>query len=749
MAGQEPTHKKKRVKVVKVVNGIDHEEEIEVDDNGGDWGPREAHTLLNTKLRRVDGPAKATGKAKYAYDERPPGLLYGAVLRAPYACAKVTKIDGTKASTLPGVKAVITFGEKDLRYQGDPVAVVAATSPELAQDAIRAIAVTYKAQPFVVTRQQALKPDAAEVFAGGGRGNLRGGGRNGDPAEREAAFKSADVTVEYEFEIGMQHHACLETHGTTVDYSGGDSATVWTSTQNAHGIAGDAAGPLGLPQDAVTGICEYMGGGFGSKFSIDMPGDWACQLSKKVKAPVKFMLTRTDEFLMMGHRPGSYQKVKAGATKDGKLVALSATQYAMAGIGRGGVAGLPYIYHVPKVFREGADLHTNQDGGRAMRGPGHPAASFAMEAVMDDLAYAIGMDAIEFRKKNTGDMTYHRQMDAGAKAIGWENRPKTPGGGPLYGPFKSLKKGYGLGLATWGGGGGGQCKVDVFIKPDGSIAVQVGTQDLGTGSRTYTGAIVAEEFGLPLDAVETRIGSTKYGDANGSGGSTTTASLAPSVKDAAFKARTAFVEKVAPALSVKPDDLILKDGKISVSGRPDQSLTWKQACATLGAAGITARGEWNPSLAGGGVHGAQFAEVEVDLETGKVRVLKMAGVHDCGLPMNRAGVESQINGGMIQGLGYALLEKHVVDPQTGLMLNASLEDYKLPGCLEMPELIPLIDDGDTRNVVIGMAEPGAIPGASAIANAVYNACGVRVTSLPITPDKILDGLAKLQRGRIS
>ena len=195
--------------------------------------------------------------------------------------------------------------------------------------------------------------------------------------------------------------------------------------------------------------------------------------------------------------------------------------------------------------------------------------------------------------------------------------------------------------------------------------------------------------------------------------------------------------------------MIAANGKISVSGHPEQSLTWKQACATLGAAGLSARGEWNPSLAGGGVHGAQFAEVEVDIETGKVRVLKMAGVHDCGLPLNRAGVESQINGGMIQGLGYALLEKHVVDPQTGLMLNPSLEDYKLPGCLEMPELIPLIDDGDTRNVVIGMAEPGAIPGASAIANAVYNACGVRVTSLPITPDKILDGLAKLQKAGIS
>ncbi len=637
--------------------------------------------------------------------------------------------------------------KKTLKYEGDPVAAVAATTPEIAEDAIRAIKVAYKKLPHAVTGAQALQPDAPLVYGKGeGQTNLRPGEKRGDKAEVDAALAKCDAVVEREFSIYRQHHACLETHGVVVDYRGGDKATVYASTQGTFTIPGEAAQALGLKGGAsVTSVVEYMGGGFGSKFGLDLPGQVACELSRKAKAPVKLMLTRIDEFLMSGNRSGAIQKVKAGATKDGKLVALSAQQYKLGGLGEGSQSGLPYIYKADNVYREVASLHTHQDGSRAMRGPGHPQASFAMEAIMDDLAYAIGMDAVEFRKKNTPDPFYHRQLDAGAQAIGWQNRPKTPGGGVAHGPYKSLKKGMGCGCATWGGGGGPQCKVDVFVQPDGGLAVQSGTQDLGTGSRTLTAGIVAEEFGVPVRMVETRIGRSTYGQANASGGSTTTPSLAPAVKDAAYNARVQLFAKVAPALGVKPEDLTAKDGKIFVTSAPAKSLTWKQACATLGTQGISARGEWKPGLSGGGVHGVNFAEVEVDVDTGQVRVTKMVGVQDCGLALNRRGVVSQMNGGMIQALGYALLENEVVDAQTGNMLNVTMDEYKLPGCFEMPEMIALIDDGDPRNVVIGMAEPGSIPGASAIANAVYNACGVKISSLPITPDKILDGLARLKQ----
>jgi xanthine dehydrogenase YagR molybdenum-binding subunit len=752
MALQNQPPKKKKIKVPKVVNGVDTLVEIEVDDTGGpSWGPRDAHTLLNHPLRRLDGPEKVSGRAKYSYDVRVPGMLYGRILRSPYPHAEMVSVDTSAAEKMPGVKAVLSFADrKTLKYEGDPVAAVAAVTPEIADDAIRAIKVVYKKLPHVVTAEEAIKPDAPQVFEGKNavelKGNVRPGGQQGNKAEAEAALKACDAIVEKEFHISMQHHACLETHGVVVDYRGGDTATVYASTQGTFTIPGEAAQELGLKnQQAVTAIVEYMGGGFGSKFGLDLPGSVACQLSKKAQAPVKLMLTRTDEFLMAGNRSGAWQKVRAGANKDGKLVAFLAEQYRLGGLDEGSQAGLPYIYKAEKVYREMAALHTNQDGSRAFRAPGHPQASFPMESVMDDLAYAIGMDPVEFRKKNTPDPAYHRQLDAGAKAIGWENRPKTPGGGPSYGPYNSLRRGMGCACATWGGGGHPECQVDVFVTQDGAVAVQVGTQDLGTGTRTYTAAIVAEEFGLPLEAVETRIGHSTYGQANASGGSTTVASLAPAVKNAAYNAKMQLFAKVAPALGAQPEDLIAHSGKIYSTHAPDKALTWKQACATLGMAGLSARGEWSANLCGNGVHGAQFAEVEVDTDTGQVRVLKMVGVQDCGLCLNRAATESQINGGMIQALGYALFEQTVVDAETGNMLNANLEEYKLPGCFEMPELIPIIDDGDTREVVIGMAEPAIIPGASAIANAVYNACGVRITSLPITPDKVLDGLAKRKK----
>lgn len=740
--------KKKKIKVPKVVNGIDTIVEVEVDDVAGPtWGARGNHKLLNTDLERLDGPAKVSGMARYSYDVRLPGMLYGRILHSPHACAEVVSIDTSAAEKMDGVKAVINNGKRKLKYEGDPVAAVAAITPEIAEDAIRAIKVEYKKLPHAVTPRQATAPDAPEVYVKGDKGNVQKGDKRGNKDEVEAAFKTCDAVVEREFMLTMQHHVCLETHGVVVDYRGGDTATVYASTQGTFTIPDDAANQLGLKTPNVTSVVEYMGGGFGSKFGLMLPGSVACQLSKQAKAPVKLMFNRVEEFLMAGNRNGALQKVRAGASKDGKLLAMSAEQYELGGLGQGGLSGLPYIYHVDKTYRETGHINTNQDSSVAMRGPGHPQPSLAMESIVDELAARIGMDPIEFRKKNTDDPTYHRQLDTGAKAIGWANRPKTPGGGEAYGPYKALRRGMGCGLATWGGGGGPSCQVDVFIKSDGSITAQVGTQDLGTGTRTYTAAIVAEELGLSLKAVNTRIGRSTYGMANASGGSTTTASLAPAVKDAAYNARLLMFAKVAPLLNAKPEDLIASDGKIYASQNPGKSLTWKQACAGLDANGISAHGEWKAGLSGGGVHGAQFAEVEVDVETGRVRVLKMVGVQDCGLPLNRRAVESQLNGGMIQGLGYALLEKHVVDEATGNMLSISLDEYKIPGCLEMPEMIPIIDDGDTRDVVIGMAEPAAIPGASAIANAVYNACGVRITSLPITPDKILDGLEQMRKSK--
>ena len=723
---------KKKIRVPRVVNGVEQMVEIEVDeDSGPGWGPNDKHRLLNQRITRVDGPLKAAGAARYTHDQRLPGMLYGRILRCPHAHARVTKLDTDAAAKIPGVKAIIPAPLTELRFAGAPVAAVAATTPEIAGDALRALKVTYEVLPHVVHATEAIKEGAPKVVAE--ENNLQEKAKNGDPQKVEAAFANADDIVEAEYITQRVHHACLETHGMVVDYRGGNSATIYASTQGTFTIPGDAAKELGLQQSDVVSSVEHMGGGFGSKFGIGTEGMLACRLSKQTKAPVKMMLTRYDEFVMAGNRSGSWQKMKAGVKKDGTIVAVHARQYRLGGLGGGSQAGQPFIYTMGDAYREIYALHTNEDSSIAMRAPGYPQASFAAESLVDELAYKIKMDPVEFRKKNLRDQVYHRQLDRGAREIGWSRRNPVAGGN--HGP---LKRGMGCGIGIWGGAGNNQCKVDVTISRDGSTVVAVGTQDLGTGTRTYTRAIVAEELGLGMKDVTERIGNSKLGGANPSGGSTTAPSLAPSVKDAAVKTRLLIAQRVAPLLgNPKPEEIVFADRKVSANGK---SLSWAEACASLPAAGITGHGEWRSDLQSRGVHGACFAEVEVDVETGFIKPIKMVHVQDGGLPLNRLTFESQINGGMIQSLGMVLYEGRVMDAQLGMQVNPGFGDYKLPGTLEMPEMIPIIDDDDKREAVIGVAEGCNIPAVGALANAVFNACGVRVRELPITPDKILMGL---------
>ncbi|HXQ73594.1 MAG TPA: xanthine dehydrogenase family protein molybdopterin-binding subunit, partial [Pyrinomonadaceae bacterium] len=611
---------KKKIRVPRVVNGVEQMVEIEVDaDSGPGWGPNDKHTLLNHRITRVDGPLKAAGAARYTYDQRLPGMLYGRILRCPHGHARVTKLDTEAASKIPGVKAIVPAPLTELRFAGAPVVAVAAVTPEIAGDALREIKVTYEVLPHAVNAEAAMRPDAPKIIDDPKEANVQEKAKNGDPAKAEAAFATADAIVEAEYITPRIHHACLETHGMVVDYRGGNSATIYASTQGTFTVPADAAKELGLEQSAVEARVEHMGGGFGSKFGIGTEGMFACRLSKEAKAPVKLMLTRYDEFVMAGNRSGSWQKLKAGVKNDGTIVALQAKQYRLGGIGQGSQAGQPYIYRMGDTYREIYALHTNEDSAIAMRAPGHPQASFAVESLVDELAYKIKMDPVAFRKKNLRDEVYHRQLDRGAKEIGWSRRNPVAGGNP--GP---LKRGMGCAVGTWGGGGNNQCKVDVTIARDGSVLVAVGTQDLGTGTRTFTRAIVAEEFGLGITDVKEQIGSSKLGSANPSGGSTTAASLAPSVKDAAIKARMMFAERVAPLLgNPKPEEVTFADGKVNAKG---QALAWKQACAALPAAGVTSHGEWRDDLQTRGIHGVCFAEVEVDVETGHVKPIKMVHV---------------------------------------------------------------------------------------------------------------------------
>src|SRR5689334_17341393 len=392
---------KKKIRVPRVVNGVEQMVEIEVDaDAGPGWGPNDKHALLNHSYTRVDGPLKVTGTARYTYDQRLPGMLYARVLRCPHAHARVTSLDTDAASKIPGVKAIIPAPLTEVRFAGAPVAAVAATTPEIAGDALRAIKVNYEVLPHVVHAPAAIRPDAPKVVAE--ENNLQEKGKNGDQQKAEAAFATADAIVEGEYISQRLHHACLETHGMVVDYRGGDTATIYASTQGTFTIGGDAAKELGLAESAVTVTVQHMGGGFGSKFGLGLEGLLACRLSKQTRLPVKLMFTRYDEFVMAGNRAGSIQKLKAGAKNDGTIVALKATQYRLGGIGQGSQAGQPYIYSMGDTYREMYSLHTNEDAGIAMRAPGHPEASFAAESLVDELAYKIKMDPIAFRKKKIG-----------------------------------------------------------------------------------------------------------------------------------------------------------------------------------------------------------------------------------------------------------------------------------------------------------------------------------------------------------
>lgn len=711
------------------------------EDEAPSWGERGKMRLLDHDLLRVDGRVKLAGTAKYGHDVRLSGMVWGRLVCCPVPRAKV-EVDVAPALALAGCVAAYPIGEGTVSYLGQPVAAVAAETPELAEDAARAVLLAIEELPWAVDAAQAKAEGAPALRRDG---NLRQISEQGAREATEEALAACDALVEATYTLPVQHHVCLETHGVVVDYRGGEEATVWASTQHTFGPLEAAARALGLPASKVRVLVEFMGGGFGSKFGLDVPGLHACQLAKLLGRPVHLFVDRPQEFLCTGNRSGSVQRLRGGATSDGRFVALASEMEAYGGLGDGDGTLQPYIYEPERSWTRLSAVHTHTDASRAMRAPGHPQASFAIESMIDELAYAIGMDPLEFRLRNLDSPTYTRQLLRVAEEIGWEQHPhkEAPGKGEGWSAV-----GIGFGVSTWGAGGRAVCEVDVRIARDGSVTASVGSQDLGTGTKTYVAAITAEELGLPLDAVEARIGDSSFGNANGSGGSTTVPSLAPAVKHAAWLARKAFAQHLGEVLGLDPGALAFEGGRVLERGG-SRALDWKSACGMLPAEGLLRRGTWQADLAGRGVHGAQAAKVEVDLLTGRVQVLKMVCIQDVGLPLNTLALRSQINGGMIGALSYALLEERVIDPDLGLCLSANLEDYRIAGALEIPELVAIVDEEDERQQAIGVGEPPAIPGAGAIANAVHNACGLRIRELPITPAKVLDAIARRARSERS
>jgi len=722
------------------------------------WDPSKKFSILGTRVPRLDGKAKASGEARYSIDVRLPGMLYARILRSPYAAATVKSIDLVPARTMPGVKAALVLTEpgERIRFAGQEVAAIAADSPDRVDDALRAIVVAYEPRPFVVGIEAAEKPNAPLVFDGKAeskasagdveerakglarKGNVLGPRPSGK-GDVEAGFRESDVVVEATYYTQVQLHTALETHGLVAQWEG-DNLNVWSSTQGIFGVRDDLAEAFKIPASRIRVITEYMGGGFGAKFGPRIEGIAAAKLAREAGAPVKLFLDRKEEQTATGNRPSSVQWIKAGATKDGKLKALHLIVHGTGGTNGGtGTSGpAKNIYDCPNLKIEEYDVFTNAGPSAAFRAPGHPQGAFALEATMDALARKLGMDPLEFRMKNDPSEVRREEFRIGAEKINWTTRD-----GRRATKDPAIVRGVGVGAALWYNTGGPGPRATVTLNRDGSAEVEHGVQDLGTGSRTMVAIVAAEELGLPLEKVSVRIGDSRMPFGPASGGSKTTPCSAPTIRRAAHQAKRGLAAAAAKEWKIPAESVAVDGGFVTASGDPAKRLSWIEACKLLPPSGVAVtadRAENNEGAWKRFVAGAQFAEVEVDTETGKVRVERVVAVHDCGLAVNALTTESQIQGGIIQGLSYALFEDRVLDPASGRLLNPNVEEYKIAGSLDCPDietvLVP-VWEGVNNTQSTGIGEPATVPTAAAIANAVSHAIGAPITRLPITPEVVL------------
>jgi xanthine dehydrogenase YagR molybdenum-binding subunit len=699
--------------------------------------------LINTPVKRLDGPDKVSGRARYTYDISRPGMLYGKIIRSPHPHARVVSVDLSAAQSAPGVKAAFTHKEAGatVMYQGDPVAAIAADTEEHAIDAARLVRVRYEALPHLTTVEQAMRDDAPPVFPGG---NTKQGATE-ENGNVDDGFKQAAHVVEATYATHVITHVCLETHGAVCEWDG-DKLTAWVSTQAVHGTKDGFAKGLNIPAANVRVITQYMGGGFGSKFGPDSQGLICAKLAQQAKAPVKLMLDRKEEHLDTGNRPSATARIRAGVSADGKLVAFDAQSWGTGGAGAAAGFPLPYIYDFPNRKRTHKDVYINAGQQRAMRAPGHPQGCYLTEILMDELADRVKMDPVEFRIKNlpaaAPNAAWAEYFRIGAKEFGWDKRHPT--GDPTPGPIKT---GFGTSAHRWGGGGRGT-KAHCDIANDGSVVMKCGTQDLGTGSRTLVAIVTAETLGLPVNAVKVEIGDTMYPLSGGSGGSTTTASMTPAIRITAGKALDALCDKVAPQLGVDAATLTASNGRVHVKGNPAKGVAWKDACKLVGTEPISVDGEWAEGFSSTGTSGVQFTEVTVDIETGIVKVKRILTVQDCGLVVDRLTAESQVYGGIVGALNFALFEDRILDRNTGQMVNPNMEWYLLAGSSDMPKIdIHLVDSPEQRaRGVIGIGEPPTVSTASAIATAVRNATGATIRSLPLHPHRILQAIEQEKAG---
>ncbi len=709
-----------------------------------DWPAAGERSLIGKRIKRIDGPAKASGRAKYTYDINRPGLLISKIYRSPYAHAKITAIDTSEAEKLPGVKSVqVVLGVgKETNWVGDEIIALAAVSEDIAEDALGKIKVEFEELPHLVLEEN--------LEQAGDNAKKAGSKTAGDPAK---AFSDPDVVIsEGYYGIQTIAHCCLEAHGNVAEWTG-ERLLTYSSTQNVSGLPGQIGQALreqgmNVSNNNIETICNYIGGGFGSKFSPDEWGIHVSQLAKTTGKPVKLMLDRNMEMEAAGTRPSCYAQIKVAAKKDGTLVAWDSHSWGTGGPTGAGMPPLPYVLEIPNVSTQHTSVSTNTGPARAWRAPDHPQAAALTMCALEDLAAKLNLDPIEFFSKNADlsagrGKVYREELQKAAELIDWQKNwhprgDKTPG---------HIKRGMGVSMHTWGGRGHNSLCL-VSIHPDGSVETTLGSQDLGTGTRTAIAMVAAETMGLPVEAITVNIGDSKFPASGPSGGSTTIGGVSASTRRGAVDALDQLFAIVAPVLGVPADELMAVGGKIQAKGDSSKQISWKDACAKLQVKTVQATGK-NPDaskckLGDSGVGGVQIADVSVDTETGLIKINKMVAVQDCGLIISMKTAESQCYGALIMGITYALFEEKIMDQITGRMLNNNMEFYKLAGIGDIGELVVhmMTGPGYDERGTIGLGEPPVISPGAAISNAVANAIGVRVPTIPLTPDKVLAALAK-------
>ncbi|HKL25702.1 MAG TPA: xanthine dehydrogenase family protein molybdopterin-binding subunit [Desulfuromonadales bacterium] len=751
---------------------------------GKEPAPWEKTNVIGKRKPRVDGYERVSGTAVYPSDVTLPRMLYGAVLRCPHPHAKVRKVDISAAEKLPGVRTVLTnddpaarvkwrwakghevlLFDPHCRFEGEAVAAVAADTPQQASDALHAIQVDYEILPFVVDERKALESGAAKVHSGGNQVKKDSYSR-GDVA---AGFAEASAVREREFRTEAELHTPLELHGCVANWDG-DSLSIWESTQGVYAVQSKVAKTLGLPLSKVRVIGHYLGGGFGSKLE---PGKYtviAALLAKQVARPVKLFLSREETFLCVGNRPPANMKIKVGAKRDGTLTAL---EFVASGTGgaypAGGTAILDWLvrdlYTCANVRCETTDIFINGGPARPFRAPGHPQCSWALEQIMDELAEELGMDPVELRLKNIPKVSQGRGgipytttgleecIRQGAEAFNWQQARQAAQQANQSGSH--LKRGVGMGSCVWFvGGGGPPSTVIVKLFADGSVNLNMGASDIGTGTKTVMAMIVAEELGVKPEMIQIEnadTGTTQY--ATPSGGSKTVPTEAPTVRLAAVEVKRQLLQMAAEELGVPVENLRFEGATIAAQGDADKSVkvtALEQLNKRGVAVGVGHRGP-NPEKKSVNPFAAQFCEVEVNTKTGEIKVLRFVGTNESGRVMDRLTFDNQVFGGITMGIGLGMTEFRQFDTgQTGKLVNKNWHDYKLPTALDVPlqmTSLPIeMPDPEANNAgAKGLGEPVTIPTAGAIANAVYHATGVRITSSPLNPLQVMRSLTENRR----